>query len=239
SADGTPIGTGTLSSGHATLTPSFFLAVGSHAITASYSGDANFIGSTGSVTQVVDKAGTTTKVTSSPNPTVQIVPVTFTATVSSVAPGSGMPTGTVEFLADGTPIGTGTLSSGHATLTPSFFLAVGSHAITASYSGDANFNASTGSEAGKQQVTKFNPLPGVGQSPQPTPATTAVAPQAAPATGTPALTTGPSGVLPLTGLPLSRDATAAALLLCVGTVFVLASKRSRTRRRATHRARKS
>ncbi|HEY6968146.1 MAG TPA: Ig-like domain repeat protein [Candidatus Angelobacter sp.] len=150
---GSPIGTGTLSGGIATFTTSA-LAVGNHTITTSYGGDGNFNGSTGSLTgnpQVVNKADTSTTVTSSVNPSVFGQSVTFTATVSAVAPGSGTPTGTVTFLDGGSPIGTGTLSGGIATFTTSA-LAVGNHTITTSYGGDGNFNGSTGSLTGNPQV---------------------------------------------------------------------------------------
>ncbi|MGD0735468.1 MAG: Ig-like domain repeat protein [Terracidiphilus sp.] len=150
---GTPIGTGTLTNGVATFTTST-LAVGNHTITASYAGDGNFNGSTGSLTgnpQVVTKASSATTVTSSANPTVFGQSVTFTATVSAIAPGAGTPTTTVTFLDGGTPIGTGTLTGGVATFTTSA-LAVGNHTITASYAGDGNFNGSTGSLTGNPLV---------------------------------------------------------------------------------------
>jgi len=69
-------------------------------------------------------------------------PVTLTAAVIS----TGTPTGTFTFFANGTQIGTPqpVNSSGKATLTNTFSTA-GSYAITATYSGDANFNASTSS----------------------------------------------------------------------------------------------
>src|SRR4029077_17880153 len=70
--DGTTIlGTGTLNaSGQATFSTSS-LSVASHSITAEYSGDGNFFGSTSSaLTQVVNKANTTTTVSSSINPSV-------------------------------------------------------------------------------------------------------------------------------------------------------------------------
>src|SRR5206468_1393683 len=80
----TPLGTGTLNgSGQATFTTST-LAVGSHSITASYGGDATFSGSTSSpLTQTVKKAGTTTLLSSSANPSVSGQAVTFTATVTA------------------------------------------------------------------------------------------------------------------------------------------------------------
>src|SRR6202008_421471 len=150
---GSPIGTGTLSGGVATFATSAF-AVGNHTITTSYGGDGNFNGSTGSLTgnpQVVNKADTTTTVTSSVNPSVFGQSVTFTATVAPVAPGAGTPTGTVTFLDGGSPIGSGVISGGIATFATSV-LAVGSHTITTNYGGDGNFNGSTGSLTGNPQV---------------------------------------------------------------------------------------
>src|SRR6266581_2175518 len=136
--DGTvTLGTGTLSGGTATFTISV-LAVGSHSITASYGGDTNFTGSTSAVlTQTVNKDSNTVSVASSVNPSVFGQSVTFTATVTVVAPGASSPSGTVTFLDGTVTLGTGTLSAGSATFTTST-LAVGSHSITASYGGDAN-----------------------------------------------------------------------------------------------------
>ena len=150
---GSAIGTGTLSGGVATFTTSA-LAVGSHTITTSYGGDANFIASAGSLTgnpQVVNQANSSTAVTSSQNPSGFGQSVTFTATVSAVAPGAGTPTGTVTFLDGGSPVGTGNLSGGIATFTTSA-LTVGSHTVTTSYGGDGNFNGSSGSLTGNPQV---------------------------------------------------------------------------------------
>ena len=141
---GSPVGTGILFGGIATFTSSAF-SVGSHSITTSYGGDANFNGLTASgLTQVVTKGACSTALTSSANPSVFGQSVTLTATVAAGAPGSGTPTGTVAFLDGGSPVGTGTLSGGIATFTGSAF-SVGSHSITTSYGGDANFNGSTAS----------------------------------------------------------------------------------------------
>jgi hypothetical protein len=82
--------------GRATLSTAS-LAVGNHVITASYSGDQSFLGSSGSdadFPQVVVPNASTTSLTSSPNPATPGQTVTFTATVTS--PG-GTPTGTVDF----------------------------------------------------------------------------------------------------------------------------------------------
>jgi Bacterial Ig-like domain (group 3) len=103
------------------------------------------------ITYTIPKADTTTTVASSQNPSVVGRSVTFTATVSPVAQGSGTPTGTVTFLDGGSPIATGTLSGGQASFTTSV-LAVGAHTITAAYGGDPGFNASTGALNTNPQV---------------------------------------------------------------------------------------
>jgi hypothetical protein len=68
--------------------------------------------------------------------------VTFTVAVSAVAPATGTPTGQVIFEDNGVPLGSAPLSNGVAGFTLST-LSVGSHSITAFYSGDATFAAST------------------------------------------------------------------------------------------------
>jgi hypothetical protein len=67
--------------------------------------------------------------------------VTLTATVPKT--GAAVPTGTLTFSYNGSPIGTGTLNSnGVATLTTST-LPVGTGTITVSYSGDSNYTSAT------------------------------------------------------------------------------------------------
>jgi hypothetical protein len=142
----TKLGTSALnSSGSASLTTTAFaLALGSNSITAKYSGDENFKASASTALNVTVKQDTTTaKVASSAAPAVVGQSVTFTAKVTANSPGSGVPSGTVLFYDGKTRIGSGTLnSSGEATLTTSS-LALGSHPITVSYSGDTNYQAST------------------------------------------------------------------------------------------------
>jgi hypothetical protein len=113
------------------------LSVGPHSLTAAYSGDANYGASTSSIlNQTVNKAGTTTTLTSSPNPSNTGQTVTFTATVSpSIA------TGSVTFKDGATTLGTVSLSSGKATLATAT-LAAGLHQVTANYGGDGNYNGS-------------------------------------------------------------------------------------------------
>jgi Bacterial Ig-like domain (group 3)/FG-GAP-like repeat len=107
------------------------LPVGSDLITASYGGDANNNSATGTITQIVNKAGLTISLTSSLNPSTLGQPVTFTATLPSGA------TGTVTFTNGATVLGAPTLLNGTASVTTSS-LPVGSDTITATYSGDSN-----------------------------------------------------------------------------------------------------
>jgi uncharacterized repeat protein (TIGR01451 family) len=114
----------------------------------------------------VAKAGTTTTVASSMNPSVGGQPVTFTATVSANTSTSTIPTGTVQFVVDGSNFGAPvTMSNGTAQITTSS-LSAGNHSVSAQYSGDGNFNPSTGTLTNGQTVT---PAP----TPTPTPTPTA------------------------------------------------------------------
>lgn len=140
-------GAQTLTAGSA-LCSVTYTAPGSHSITATYGGTTGFNGSATSsaLVQSINKADTTTTVTSSGNPSVAGQPVTFTATVSAKAPGAGTPTGTVTFTDGGTSLtcagSSQTLNaSGTATCQVSFASA-GDHAISAVYGGDANFAGS-------------------------------------------------------------------------------------------------
>ena len=120
------------------------LDVGSHPISAEYEGTTAYATSTGSVTQVVSKALTSTAVTSSLNPSSNGQTVTFTATVTDS--GSPVTTGTVQFQIDSVAVGAPLPLNpvGSATFTTSA-LTVGSHAISAGYSGTASLAVSSGS----------------------------------------------------------------------------------------------
>ena len=84
------------------------------------------------------------------NPSIFGQTVTFTATVTPV--NSPAPTGTVQFTANGSGI-TGctavTLTSGTAQCATAG-LAIGTNAIVATYSGDSNYNGTTGTLSGGQ-----------------------------------------------------------------------------------------
>lgn len=167
--DGAGIGAPVPVSGGRATKSTTTLAVGSHTVSAVFSGDASFNGSTGTLAsaQVVNKAGTTTSVTSSVNPSVFGQPVTFTATVGVTPPGSGTPSGSVQFTVDGSNLGGPlVLSAGAASISTSA-LAVGTHAVTVSYGGGPSFNASTGALAGGQSVTKADSITGLTSSDNP------------------------------------------------------------------------
>ncbi len=149
-----------LSGAQATCTIST-LSIGSHSITATYSNDTNYNGSSDTLTQIVRRA-TSTAVTSNNNPSTFGQSVTFTATVTGTGAGAGNPgsgDGMVAFSDAATPI-TGCdaqplNASGQATC-PTSALAAGSHTINAAYSGTTTgatqFAPSSGSVA--QTVNK-------------------------------------------------------------------------------------
>jgi len=114
-------------------------------VTATYRGDANFLGSSaGPLAQTVTRAASAVHLASSLNPSAFGQTVTFSATVVATAPGSGTPTGPVSFFDGSSLMGTASLSNGVATLSTSS-LPVNNHRVTASYGGDSNFTPSTSS----------------------------------------------------------------------------------------------
>jgi hypothetical protein len=136
------LGTGTLTSaGKATFSTATLKVSTGASITAVYSGDSNFAGSTSpAVVQVVNKASTSTKVVSSLNPSTSGTKVTFTATVKSST--TGTPTGSVSFYDGTTKLGTASLSGGVAGYSTST-LSVATHNITAIYAGNSDYATST------------------------------------------------------------------------------------------------
>jgi Big-like domain-containing protein/IPT/TIG domain-containing protein len=116
---------------------------GTHEITAIYNGDANYEASEAGIAQTITKASTTLTLTSSKNPAPAGSSGSLKATVKAVAPGGGMPTGTVTFSEGATVLASVPLS-GNAASYPLKSLSVGTHEITATYGGSANYEASEG-----------------------------------------------------------------------------------------------
>jgi hypothetical protein len=138
----TNIGTGAISGTTATLTTSTLL-VGSHTITAKFASDTS-----NALVQVVNKATPTVTVSTSGS---SVFGQTVTIT-SSVPVG---PTGTITVTSGGATLGSGTITSSNGTVTLSInTLPVGSDSITATYSGDANYNSAIGTAT--QTVGKAN-----------------------------------------------------------------------------------
>jgi Bacterial Ig-like domain (group 3) len=146
---GSPTGTVTFTEGSTTLAtvalsgnvatyPLKKLTPGTHTIIATYSGDANNKSSeSSSITQTIAKAMTQVTLTSSMNPAPHGSSGYLRATVKVVAPGSGMPTGSVTFTEGTTVLATVALSG--KTAKYSFKkLTSGTHTIVATYNGDSN-----------------------------------------------------------------------------------------------------
>jgi hypothetical protein len=144
----TVLGTVALVGGQAGISTSA-LTVTNHTIYAFYLGSSAFNASAAGIHQVVNRAATTTSVVGSPNPATHGTVVTFTATVHVVAPGAGVPTGTVTFKDGATVLGTVSLSGTGAASMNTSGLAVGTHSITAGYAGDLHFSGSIGSVSEK------------------------------------------------------------------------------------------
>jgi Bacterial Ig-like domain (group 3) len=153
SAQGTPTGSMVFADGATTLATvplaggaasysTGALAAGRHAITATYSPSGDFTGSSASLTETINGAPTSLLLASSVNPPYALQPVTLTARVTSTA--AGTPTGSVSFSDGGVTLGSATLTAGGTARLTVKFASAGLHALSASYSGDANFNASSG-----------------------------------------------------------------------------------------------
>jgi hypothetical protein len=154
--DGTTLlGTGQVNAaGQAALPVS--LGVGSHELTASFAGTGTFDDSTGIAAVTVNRASTSVALRSSVNPTVTGQAVTFTTMVAAVAPGAGTPTGTVTFQDGRVVLGTVAVDRGGTATFTTSFVAAGSHAITAVYNGDSNFEASRQALTEQVNVTTHN-----------------------------------------------------------------------------------
>lgn len=137
----TLIGNRSVKNGQASFTTSS-LPVGTHAITVAYKKTSGSVPSvSGAIVQQVDQAATTASLTSTVNPAVFGQVTTVKATVATVAPGVGLPTGTVDLFDGGNLVATKMVSNGAA----SFALrpTVGTHDYTAVYNGSASSLGST------------------------------------------------------------------------------------------------
>jgi hypothetical protein len=140
------------------------LTTGNHTLTATYSGDSNYTGSSGSATETVALAGTLTTLNASPSPVTYGQAVTLNATVE--LPGAAAPvtasaaTGTVTFNDGTVQFGQAALNAGKVTLTSSS-LTAGSHSLTAVYNGDSCYAASTSTPPVPETVNKAATVTGI------------------------------------------------------------------------------
>ncbi len=152
----TTLGTGNLN-GSSTdqasyTTTSAQLALNSNSITASYGGGYSWQGSTsGTLTQTVNAVGTSTVLTSNPNPNSYGTSAILTATVTANSPSMATPVGKINFTSGGSTIancGSVALSSGTATCIWTALSGLNggtTYSATAAYTptGSPGFNAST------------------------------------------------------------------------------------------------
>ena len=152
---GTPTGTVTVADGTggtctatlpATSCSISSTSIGAKTLTFTYSGDANFNGSSNTTGHQVNKADTTTTITAvNPDPSVFGGNVTVNYSVVATAPGGGTPTGNVVVtVSGGAETCTGTVGAGSCTLA---LTTPGNRTLTATYVGDANYNGSSDTEA--------------------------------------------------------------------------------------------
>jgi hypothetical protein len=136
--DGKSAGSGQLSGNIASVTTTALLAIGPHTATAKWGGSSLYNALALSTPLQVTKIPSIVNLSSSLNPAPASQTVTFTAAVSGSSAAVPPASGTITFFDGTSSLGSSSLVSGQASLSVSS-LAVGSHSITAQYSGDALF----------------------------------------------------------------------------------------------------
>jgi hypothetical protein len=138
--DGSVSCTAAVAAGSCTLSST---SAGGKGLTATYVGDASYAGSTAAVTvaHTVNKAATVVTVgADAPDPSIVGQAVSVPYTVAVAPPGGGTPTGNVT-VSDGTVSCTATVAAGSCSLTAT---SAGAKTLTATYAGDANYEAASG-----------------------------------------------------------------------------------------------
>lgn len=119
----------------------FTLAAGPHAITATYGGDPkDNVGTSSPLAQTVLQAVTSIALTSSANPSIAGLPITFVASLTS---NGSLPQGQITLRDGPTALATGPLSVTGAFSVTIPTLGAGSHALAATYAGDSDHAATT------------------------------------------------------------------------------------------------
>lgn len=166
--DGTStLGAATVNGGSAVLAGVILPTATTHTLTAVYSGDTNWNGSTSPVVVLQGPTSTTTVIT----PSATTLPAGSTLTVTGVVTGAvvepSAPSGSLSISVDGVSAGVGSLTGTSNRSTAQVVLAAlapGSHLLVGSYSGDSYYNAST-SAAVTVSVAKGNTVTTLAASP--------------------------------------------------------------------------
>jgi hypothetical protein len=117
-----------------------FPTAGTHAVTAAFAGDPLFHPSrSAAAAHLVNKAAVQVTLALNPSPSAPGEPVHATFTVNPLAPGAGMPGGTVS-VSSGSHACTASVAQATCDLT---FPGMGKYTVTAQYSGDANYQPAT------------------------------------------------------------------------------------------------
>ena len=157
--DGLPTATATLNSGSSGSTATFSVTIpsaGVHTLQTVYAGDSNYNASTSpAVTVTATKGATVTSLTATPSTLTAGTAETFTATIAPVNAASGATysiTGTVSFYDGTTLLGTAVVNANSASLGNITLSSAVLHTITAVYSGDTSWAASTSNAITLQSV---------------------------------------------------------------------------------------
>jgi len=133
---------------------------GLYPITASGAAGSNYTIAFVGGTLTIAKSSTVGLVSSSKNPSLPSDGVTFTFALSAVAPGTGTPSGVVQFKIDGATTGAPAALAGGVAGYTSSSLSAGTHTVVAEFAGDGNFFGTTNTLSPNQSVNT-PPLAGV------------------------------------------------------------------------------
>jgi hypothetical protein len=133
------IGTVSLDGTGSAILQTASLILGTHTMTASYSGDTNYSVASAVMVQTVQSASTQVTLAASANPATYATPVSFTATVTG---NGGIAAGSVTFTDSGVTLGVIQLNSGGVAVLTTSSLAPGSHSVVANYGGNSSTGAS-------------------------------------------------------------------------------------------------
>lgn len=145
--DGFPLGAPIEVNGKGTATSiaTAPLALGSHSIVVAYAGDANFDPTTRTISLTVGPTTSSDTISVTPSPLVEGTEAALSARVLPGWKAGPAPTGTVQFSLGGETVG-GPVAVGPDGVATSGYtepVSFGSHVVTASYSGDLNYQPSS------------------------------------------------------------------------------------------------